>query len=228
MSTKQQMDQIIQTVINNQKSKGYEKSYSVCFLNFQRNRYNLLDDLNQNCLNIKEYLMDYGMLRKGFLKNQHSSIYKPLIIFFDSIKGGIVWDADIEDYQNEQVLQEFVNVYNGIERCLQEMKNDYDWTPSITLVTKIMMGVLGCVPAFDRYVIYYLKKLYGKQFKGEFNIQTLKLVYDLYKQNEQEFIEASSQLSYIDFEDNVVSDIPFRVVKMIDNYCFYMGKSISQ
>lgn len=52
---------------------------------------------------------------------------------------------------------------------------------SETLITKILMGTLGCVPAYDRYFVAGLKS--QKMASGTYNIKSILQLVDFYEKN---------------------------------------------
>ena len=57
----------------------------------------------------------------------------------------------------------------------QELKNQL----SFTLITKILMGTLGCVPAYDRYFIAGIKN--QKVATGNYNLKSIMQLVDFYE-----------------------------------------------
>ena len=52
---------------------------------------------------------------------------------------------------------------------------------SFTLITKILMGTLGCVPAYDRYFIAGIKN--QKVTTGNYNIRSIMQLVNFYEKN---------------------------------------------
>lgn len=59
----------------------------------------------------------------------------------------------------------------------QELKNQL----SFTFITKILMGTLGCVPAYDRYFIAGIKN--QKVATGNYNIRSIMQLVNFYEKN---------------------------------------------
>ena len=62
-----------------------------------------------------------------------------------------------------------------------------------TLITKILLGTLGCVPAYDRYYIDAVKKY--KVSSGQYNSTSVKGVSTYYCDHEEEFEALRMELS---------------------------------
>lgn len=101
------------------------------------------EHLQMGCLQLGFYLASWGMFRgKADLLN-HSA--KRLVPVMDVIVNAPapVWDIDAGDYGTSiQALLFDVS---------RELREALPGGQSATLVTKTMLGVFGCVPAFDRF-----------------------------------------------------------------------------
>ena len=123
--------------------------------------------METSCLQIAFYLASWGMLRgSSFLLNKSSRFYERLlrtIVELDSR----VWEIDVDSYSNDN-LSLLMDVKNTICACLGEENRASD-----TLVTKIMLGIFGNVPAFDSF--------FQRGFDvGAFNKKHLKRIADFY------------------------------------------------
>lgn len=105
-------------------------------------------------------------------------------------------------------IGEFINVYysdvrDGVKEC--EVKSKI----SDTLITKILMGTLGCVPAYDRYFIEGIKEQNVSTVK--YNLKSLlKLVY-FYKMNFENLEEARQRMEvyYLQYPQMKLLDMGF-------------------
>jgi hypothetical protein len=103
------------------------------------------DHIQLSCLQLAFYLASWGMLRgSSFLLEKSLKFYEPLIRNIAEFDQRI-WDIDVDVYMEKHVevllsCREMVVNSLGVEN-----------KPSDTLVTKIMLGVFGNVPAFDDF-----------------------------------------------------------------------------
>ena len=77
-------------------------------------------------------------------------------------------------------ISEFIaNYYDEIRREVRSsaLKNNL----SETLITKILMGTLGCVPAYDRYFVKGIRS--QKIASGTYNIKSILQLVDFYEKN---------------------------------------------
>lgn len=83
-----------------------------------------------------------------------------------------------------------------------------------TLVTKIILGTLGCIPAYDRYFIDGMRKSgisYSKLSKSN-----LKSIAEYYKKHQTEF-DRAQQVIY------EKSNIHYPAMKLVDMYFWEIG-----
>ena len=84
---------------------------------------------------------------------------------------------------------------------------------SDTLITKILMGTFGCVPAYDRYFIQGVKS--QKITTGVFNIHSLLKLADFYEKNKEKFEKTRKNLK--------VYDLPYPQMKLLDMGFWQIG-----
>lgn len=104
-----------------------------------------------------------------------------------------------------------IEYYDAIRRDIKEkdLKNNL----SYTLITKILMGTMGCVPAYDRYFIAGIKD--QKVATGNYNIKSILQFVDFYEKNE-------SRLESVR-ENMRVYELPYPQMKMIDMGFWQIG-----
>lgn len=100
-------------------------------------------ELQNSCLQLGFYLASWGMYRgKAPLLRRSASALAPLISEIASAPSDL-WECDIEHYNNDSIklLLEWAG----------KIRSSLPGRATDTLVTKVMLGVFGNVPAFDRY-----------------------------------------------------------------------------
>lgn len=202
---------------NTQGIKPLERyaSFDYCFNYFQsfweQKRLDELantDHLQESCLQLGFYLASWGMLRgSAFLFDKSVKVYERLI---DAIANAdaALWNIDANCYTpaNIKLILDFRNVIFGAL--------DYENGPSDILVTKIMLGVFGNVPAFDSY----FKRGFGVSTFGR---QTLEKVGGFYRLNEA-MIE-KNRIATLDFITGQPTQRLYTRAKIIDMIFFIEG-----
>ncbi len=108
---------------------------------------NMIDTL---ALHLAFYLASWGMYRaSSFLLNRDYKTHKKAVKEILNLSAdSILWDYQ-PTKDNIKEANDFLFSKDGI---YWRIKNSYgNDTPSEILVTKILLGTLGCIPAFDRF-----------------------------------------------------------------------------
>jgi hypothetical protein len=169
----------------NRTDTGREASFDYCYNYFQSFRRaettaKLADpaNLEMSCLHLGFYLASWGMFRGSTaLIGTSLPVFVPVIQAIAAEPAG-TWTLDLKDYQENG--DPIVKVYERLRKTLPKTRSGYNATE--TLVTKIMLGVFGSVPAFDQYVVAGFRS-YQKSVKSRaapFGTEALSKLWDLY------------------------------------------------
>lgn len=127
-------------------------SFDYCFNYFQEAREDkdtarLADEKNLqlSCLQLGFYLASWGMMRGSGQLLQNSVRGLAPVVKRIAEASASSWDLGVHSYADH--ADEIVDLYGRIQKGFAESNVH----ASDTLVTKTMLGVFGCVPAFDRY-----------------------------------------------------------------------------
>lgn len=208
-------------------------SYDFCHSYFLRNRESLSFKMEESCIYLWSFLGSWGMLRGSSVllkENSPASLRNVVECIAKTPKE--VWDIDVEQYVNEKCKKQIIELYDSIKLALKEGSSHVDCkgnpitpleNPSRTLVTKIMMGVFGIVPAFDTFFSDVFDSLYpGKGFRsGKFSHDCLDAIYNFYLQNKQQL--DSIKIAVIDFDGKPIEGMYYKKAKLIDMYGFTRG-----
>lgn len=139
---------------SNKKDIDRHASYDHCHKYFKRTIVNKKEiiDLEIACMHIAFYLASWGMYRGSSELLKHSyKIYKPLINFikYDVHDNNQCFNIDINNY--EEQAEYIIRVKNAISDLLKKGTKNSEFMPTETLLSKIMMGIYGCVPAYDQF-----------------------------------------------------------------------------
>jgi hypothetical protein len=103
--------------------------------------------LQFSCLQLGFYLASWGMYRGSTHLHQKSAkIFEPIIKTIASLDEDI-WRIDADQYTAHNINR-LIQSYNLIGESFAEAFGGASY-PSDTLVSKVMLGVFGNVPAFD-------------------------------------------------------------------------------
>ena len=130
------------------------------------------EHLQQSCLQLGFYLASWGMLRGSTFLLKHSlAIYEPVVRAVARMDPA-VWGIDAHCYTEENVTK-LLECRKNIRAAFGDENRASD-----TLVTKVMLGVFGNVPAFDTFVCTALSELLGVRSFGRRSLRALGRFYE--------------------------------------------------
>jgi hypothetical protein len=191
------------------------KSWSNCFQAFSA-----LQQNENHALHLAFYLASWGMYRgsSGLLQKNHLVHNKAVEILFKpeykNLKCTQNYDLERDKIENILALKsELIDYYSHInfKRGQQEER---PISATDTLISKIILGTLGCTPAFDRYFIDGLKETGFKH--SQFNGASLNELFGFINEN----ITAIAQCQK-DIFDKTKEHYP--TMKIIDMYFWQIG-----
>lgn len=211
--------------------RGHEERYAsfdYCFNYFQQfrdkdDKSELAENMQYSCLHLGFYLASWGMYRGStFLLQKSAKVFEDLIKYIASSECD-VWDIDVHNYSTGGNISKLI----ACEKKIREKLGKHNLVKAsgvapvkeatLTLTTKIMLGVFGNVPAFDTY----FKTASGLDV---FNENSLKEIEKFY--NDKKSIIAVSEVSKIetfDFYDYKKTVRPYTKAKIIDMIFFQKG-----
>jgi hypothetical protein len=195
-------------------STGRYASFDYCFNYFQSSRDeefsgSLADSghLEQSCLQLGFYLASWGMYRgSASLVSQSARGLAPTI---NAIAGADprIWSVDVDGYDDESI-QLVLDIARSIRAVIPGGNSD-------TLVTKVMLGVFGCVPAYDRFVRSGL----GVRGLTGASLEKIRSIYETQSALIEEF-----QRPTLDFVTEKPTNLTYTKAKVIDMIYFIEGQ----
>lgn len=200
-------------------SKGREPdaryaSFDYCFNYFQSfreaNNIRAIADpknIQLSCLNLGFYLASWGMFRGSAELLKKSARHLRAAVELIAAADTVIWNIDADSY-TEQSIQLLLDMGRTFRQLYPGMSD--------ILVTKIMLGVFGNVPAFDT------------NFKKGFQVSTfgpkaLRKISVFYQEN-QEIIERY-RIPTLDFVTGEATPCKYTCAKVIDMAFFVKGMS---
>ncbi len=194
---------------------GRYRSWEHCYSNFINARDNKNAELDYLSLQLAFYLASWGMYRgSSFLLQKDYKIHIPVVKEllkeeYDPLAG--IDCVELKREENQRLLENinaFLDEYYSNIR--DEVKNIKVRNQlSSTLITKILMGTLGCVPAYDRYFISGIKK--QKVASGNYNMKSIGQLVDFYEKNivELENIRKDMKVNGMAYPQMKILDMAF-------------------
>ncbi|MBD2705299.1 hypothetical protein IC229_32070 [Spirosoma sp. BT702] len=213
-------DDIVTTVekfIHKSSPEDRFSSFDYCYNYFRLTRpYDLTSDSEMSCLTLGFYLASWGMLRgSSFLLGKSAKYFQPTIEYIASLDRS-VWTIDVDTYTDENI-QKIITIYSGIKGTLiQNRQSD------LTLITKVLLGVFGFMPAFDQHFCNTFRTIFRKENAGfrRINEKSLTLIKMFYAQYQSTIDELANSTFTTDFKSGLKTDINYPKAKIIDMYGF--------
>lgn len=200
-------------------SRRRERSWDLCFSHFQEHE-RPTEVMETSCLHLGYYLASWGMLRgSSFLFRQTNALhYQPVIEVIEQYNPHLRgWD--VPDYLDERKYEHYDAAWEALKKTLLP-----DGGRGLTLISKVMMGVWGCVPSFDTYFRATFKNLaQTRAERGAFNRagrDTLRLLHKVWSQHEDEFERVQDAYPVWDFASGGPGRQRMPVAKVLDIYGF--------
>ena len=136
---------------------GRSRSWEHCYRVFRDARTDPSPDCDYLSLHLAFYLASWGMYRgSSFLLQKDYKVLVPIVEKILKPEYDCLFGVACADLRESEVQGSLEKLYKYIAKHLQPIRNEVAGrevrTPvSPVLITKILMGTLGCVPAYDRF-----------------------------------------------------------------------------
>ena len=193
------------------------KSWEHCYSYFGRPINKI--DCEYASLHLAFYLASWGMYRgsSGLLQKDyliHQKVVKQ-IIAYKHLAGINFIHNKVDAIQEVFKLIEIVrDIYQKEIREVKVGKRKKPFVVTDTLVTKILLGTLGCTPAYDQYFIKGMR-LEGISY-SILSVSNFKKVVDFYLDNKDEINKAGQEILNL-------SGITYPPMKLVDMYFWSLG-----
>lgn len=200
---------------------GRYLSWEHCYKAFLENRdANDEQAIDHLALHLAFYLASWGMYRgSSFLLQKDYKVHIPVVKIIQEKKYDPLVGICAKDLCKEQNLTLLENIGKRIYACYAEDTPASDRkinAASDTLITKILLGTLGCVPAYDRFYKESVKKHHISS--GNYNKKSVCRVAKFYCDHEDSFEKLRLELSECRIE--------YPPMKLMD-MCFWQDGYIS-
>ncbi len=189
------------------------RSWEHCYYHFQQwRKFKSENDFDIAALHLAFYLASWGMYRGSSpILQRDYKIHIPVIRALVSQKYQPLWQLDFESISLDGIEIELVfELAQDIQKALGQ--NDIN-KPTPALITKIIMGTIGCTPAYDRFFVEGVKSL--GEFPASFKHKGYRGVIQFYQDNAKEFRKAQSIISK--------GRVEYPPMKLVDMYFWSLG-----
>jgi hypothetical protein len=191
------------------------KSWDHCYYFFRNYKsFNSNEHYDHASLHLGMYLASWGMYRGStFLLQKDYKIHYPVIIALLDPAFSVLWDINFDNSNSVEIALPLIFKLKG--KIVHAYKNNIKFVNgklksvevSDTLVTKILLGTMGCVPAYDTLFKSGLRKERMNQSFSKSSILGLINFYYLHR-DEFELVQLENY---------------FPIMKLIDMYFWERG-----
>jgi hypothetical protein len=193
-------------------------SFDYCY-NYFKTTNDLAEDIEKSCLVLGFYLASWGMFRgSSFILQKSAKHFQPTIRYVATLDKS-VWTIDVDCY-NDENIQTILKIYEAVKKLLI-LNNNSD----LTLITKILLGVFGFIPAFDNNFCDSFREIFQRQcgFR-KVNTKSLSCIKRFYDANRVEIDKLSNNIFTTDFITGEKTEINYPKAKIIDMYGWIVGQ----
>lgn len=193
-----------------------EEAWIKCYKEFNKNSNFSDEDLAKV---LDHYLRAWGMYRNSFINN-YPEVHLPVVRI---LRDGDYWDLKgincsgvIENRERiKSLINEVSDAYTEQRSIVKHKETDSPISP--ILVSKVLLGTLGCVPAYDSNYTNGLEE-YGIRPKA-FGVNSVVAVAEEFMDYESELVSSGMDNDYIR-----KAIITYPCMKIIDCGLWYKGK----
>ena len=198
---------------------GRSLSWEHCFRVFRDAGTDLSPDCDYLSLHLAFYLASWGMYRgSSFLLQKDYKVLVPIVEEVLKPEYDCLFGVACVDLRELEVQARLTNVYDYIADYFHPIREEVAGrevtTPvSPVLITKILMGTLGCVPAYDRFfqdgVATY------KVTTREYSLESVLRLVDFYEEHNDRLEEARRGMQ--------CEDLTYPQMKLLDMGLWQVG-----
>ena len=200
-------------------ANGRSRSWEHCYRVFRDARTDPSPDYDYLSLHLAFYLASWGMYRgSSFLLQKDYKVLSPVVEEVLKPEYDCLFGVACVDLRELEVQARLTNVYDYIVDYFHPIREEVAGrevtTPvSPVLITKILMGTLGCVPAYDRFfqdgVATY------KVTTREYSLKSVLRLVDFYEEHNDRLEEARRGMQ--------CEDLTYPQMKLLDMGLWQVG-----
>lgn len=203
---------------------GRSRSWEHCYRVFRDARTDPSPDCDYLSLHLAFYLASWGMYRgSSFLLQKDYKVLVPIVEKILKPEYDCLFGLACTDVRNSDVWEQVKKLSDDIAYCFRPIRNEVagrvvEYPVSPVLITKILMGTLGCVPAYDRFFVDGIKKY--KVTTQEYSLESVRKLAKFYEAHNDRLEEARRGMR--------VGDLIYPQMKLLDMGLWQVGFDNSQ
>lgn len=190
-------------------------SWEHCYRQFRVSKDKSLaeKDIDFLSLHLAFYLASWGMYRgSSFLLQKDYKVHKDTVRELYKEKYKPLWGISCQDLLQEDNLNRIFDLKEKLNTIYIEKRKNLDSHKNVSdiLISKILMGTLGCVPAYDRFFVAAIRKY--NIASGVFSKKSIYNLAKFYEDNRTSFEKCRKNILRKNFQ--------YPQIKLID-MCFW-------
>ena len=173
---------------------GRSRSWEHCYRVFRDARTAPSPDYDYLSLHLAFYLASWGMYRGScFILQKDYKVHTPIVEEILKPEYDCLFGLACTDLRKSEVQMMLETVYGNIAEHFGPIRDQVAGRAvpspvSPILITKILMGTLGCVPAYDRFFVDGIKK--HKVTTQEYSLESVRKLAKFYEEHNDRLEEA--------------------------------------
>lgn len=198
---------------------GRSRSWEHCYRVFRDARTDPSPDCDYLSLHLAFYLASWGMYRgSSFLLQKDYKVLVPIVEEILKPEYDCLFGVACADLRESEVKDRLENLNKYIAKHFEPIRDEVagrkvasDVSP--VLITKILMGTLGCVPAYDRFFVDGIKKY--KVTTQEYSLESVRKLAKFYEAHNDRLEEARRGMR--------TEDLTYPQMKLLDMGFWQVG-----
>ena len=198
---------------------GRSRSWEHCYRVFRDARTDSSPDYDYLSLNLAFYLASWGMYRgSSFLLQKDYKVLSPIVEKVLKPEYDCLFGIACADLRESEVQGSLEKLNKYIAAHFWPIRDEVAGRKVVSsvspvLITKILMGTLGCVPAYDRFFVDGIKKY--KVTTQEYTPESVRRLVDFYEEHNDRLEEARRGMR--------VGDLIYPQMKVLDMGFWQIG-----
>jgi len=198
---------------------GRSRSWEHCYRVFRDARTEPSPDYDYLSLHLAFYLASWGMYRGScFLLQKDYKVLSPIVEEILKPEYDCLFGLACVDLRESEVQTMLTTLYDYIENYFHPIREEiagHEVTTPVSpvLITKILMGTLGCVPAYDRFFQDGVAKY--KVTTQEYSLKSVLRLVDFYEAHNDRLEEARRGMQ--------CEDLTYPQMKLLDMGFWQVG-----
>ena len=198
---------------------GRSRSWEHCYRVFRDARTDPSPDYNYLSLHLAFYLASWGMYRgSSFLLQKDYKVHTPIVEEILKPEYDCLFGLACADLRESEVQGSLEKLHKYIAKHFRPIRNEAAGREvaspvSPVLITKILMGTLGCVPAYDRFFVDGIKK--HKVTTQEYSRKSVRKLAEFYEAHNDRLEEARRGMR--------TEDLTYPQMKLLDMGFWQIG-----